>query len=105
MKFVAFTLTMPGKGSWNGKWTGDDRLYVKVKRILKKDEEKYKHILKENSWFYNWSDGWRACVSTEVVTAKRKNELVKKSDGFCGYLEMIKDIMEYNEIRLGRKGN
>lgn len=32
---IAFVLTMPGKGSWNGKWTGEGNLYAIVKNIPK----------------------------------------------------------------------
>ena len=28
---IVFTLTMPHSGSWNGKWTGADRLYVRTR--------------------------------------------------------------------------
>ena len=32
---VVFELTMPGVGSWNGRWSGEGRYYA----ILKKDKE------------------------------------------------------------------
>ena len=27
---VAFELSMPNRGSWNNRWTGEDRRYVRV---------------------------------------------------------------------------
>lgn len=35
---VSFILTMPNKGSWNGKWAGEGNLYCIIKK-LDKDKE------------------------------------------------------------------
>ena len=40
--YVAFMLTMPNCGSWNGKWTGENKIYAK---IWKTTESQAKNII------------------------------------------------------------
>lgn len=90
---VVFTLSMPNRGSWNGRWSGEDRVYARIfhnndvpKDIIGKD------------FYYNWDDGWCACVSVTKVDSKEAAKIRKKSAGFCGYDWMIRSIIKNREI-------
>ena len=93
MKHYKFILTMPGVGSWNGKWTGEKEFYCIVKSFTDSQIPKFK-----NSYRYRWNDGWCANVNVEEITAKEKQLYKKKSKGFCGYSWMVNSIIKYNEI-------
>lgn len=90
---IIFTLSMPNRGSWNGRWSGEDRVYARIfhnndvpKDIIGKD------------FYYNWDDGWCACVSVTKVDSKEAAKIRKKSVGFCGYDWMIRSIIKNGEI-------
>ena len=90
---IIFTLSMPNRGSWNGRWSGEDRVYARIfhnndvpKDIIGKD------------FYYNWDDGWCACVSVTKVDSKEAAKIRKKSAGFCGYDWMIRSIIKNREI-------
>ena len=90
---IVFTLSMPNRGSWNGRWSGEDRVYARIfhnndvpKDIIGKD------------FYYNWDDGWCACVSVTKVDSKEAAKIRKKSAGFCGYDWMIRSIIKNREI-------
>ena len=90
---IIFTLSMPKRGSWNGKWSEEDRVYARIfhnndvpKDIIGKD------------FYYNWDDGWCACVSVTKVDSKEAAKIRKKSAGFCGYDWMIRSIIKNGEI-------
>lgn len=96
MKRVEFKLTMPGRNTWNGKWTGDEKNYTLVRTIS--DEEcvpLFPGLNPVRSWSYSWSDGWRASITARIV---QKGERLKKSDGFCGYEWMVASIMQHGRI-------
>jgi hypothetical protein len=97
---IAFTLTMPGNNAWNGKWTGEGRLYVKVVDVgaSKKTIEKYAPLLGK-AFSFDFGDGWRACVSIRQVEGREARQLKAESAGFCGYDWMIEDIRTYGKIR------
>ncbi len=86
---IAFILTMPNRGSWNGKWSGEGNLYVIVKteRTVPKD-------IVGKDFFYRWDDGWTACVSVEKVDCKTGNRMKKNSRGFCGYNWMVDSLIK-----------
>lgn len=90
---IVFMLTMPGVGSWNGKWTGNDRLYCRVlpERSVPKE-------LVGHSYEYAWDDGWRACISVEKVSAVEARKMEQKSAGFCGYGWMIRSLLKCGYI-------
>ena len=88
---VEFKLTMPNRGSWNGKWSGEDRNYTLLREV--NDEQGAQ--LDGRSWSYGWSDGWRAEVSARIV---RAGEILKPSHGFQGYDWMIASILRYGKI-------
>jgi hypothetical protein len=95
-KRIAFQLSMPGRGSWDGKWSGEDRLYVVVR--LFRDQKKADEILAAGSYSYRWEDGWAARVSVKEVTAAEERSLLKRSNGFCGYVWMVNRIIDYGRI-------
>lgn len=90
---IAFILTMPNRGSWNGRWSGENDLYA----IVKPDRSVPKDIVGKSFW-YNWSDGWSTCVSVEKVDGKTGNWMRKKSRGFCGYNWMVESIIKKGSI-------
>ena len=97
---LAFTLTMPGVASWNGRWSGDGRLYVAVRSFgnSQKTRAKLQPIIDKGSYSYGWSDGWRAAVTVREVEAREGTRLQKVSNGFCGYEWMIDSILAYGRI-------
>ena len=94
---IAFILTMPNRGSWNGRWSGENDLHaiVKTERSVPKD------IIGKSFW-YNWDDGWSACVSVEKVDCKEGNKLRQKSRGFCGYNWMVDSLIKKGRIEYER---
>ena len=94
---IVFELTMPSVGSWNGKWSGADRRYIRTK-----DERRVPKKLWGNSYRYRWDDGWEACVSVDRMPAKEARKLERKSDGFCGYDWMIESLIKDGYIHTER---
>jgi hypothetical protein len=88
---IAFELSMPNVGSWNGRWTGEKDLYVRVKKLPKQQAES---ILQKPTYSYNFGDGWRASIKATQVDSKEATGLRKKSRGFCGYDWMIDSIIK-----------
>ena len=97
---VLFKLTMPNIGSWNGKWTGSEKLYAKVVNLGrgKKATEKAKEIVDKGYYHYNFGDGWAAGIYTSAINAKEANKIRRKSAGFCGYDCMVDSIIENGKI-------
>lgn len=92
---VAYTLSMPSAPSWNGKWSGAERLHVVVRRYK---DATAADITKIGSYYYRWEDGWAASVSARIVPASEAAQLRKKSAGFAGYDWMIDSIELYRKI-------
>ena len=90
---IVFELTMPNVGSWNGKWTGADKLYVRTRKEREVPKDYW-----NKSFFYRWDDGWTACVSTIRMPVAEARKLERKSSGFSGYDWMIKSIIKYGTI-------
>lgn len=96
---VKFELSMPGVGSWNGKWTGEESLYARVINFKGKDKEKIANeILEEGIFSYNFGDGWCAGISVEKIDSKEAAKVRKKSSGFYGYDWMITSIIKNKKI-------
>lgn len=95
---IVFELTMPHCASWNGKWSGSDRRYIRVKH----EEYVPKHLWNKD-YDYTWSDGWGACVSVKRMPAKEARKLEKLSAGFCGYDWMISSIIKRGYIATDRE--
>ena len=96
---VCFELTMPNIGSWNGKWSGENKKHYKFYTLSKKDGEKLFDGQETNNWYYRWEDGWGANINAKIITSYEKRRLKKISDGFCGYDWMIESILKCGEIR------
>ena len=92
MTRVKFTLSMPGRGSWDGKWSGEARAYFVVRTL---NDEDAARVLTQTGYGYSWRDGWSASVA---VAAVAKGERVGKSDGFNGYDWMIDSIIKHGRI-------
>ena len=90
---IAFILTMPNRGSWNGRWSGESDLHA----IVRTERNVPKDIVGKSFW-YNWDDGWSACVSVEKVECKEGNKLRQKSRGFCGYNWMVDSLIKKGRI-------
>ena len=93
---IVFELTMPNRGSWNGRWSGESTRHIRVK---------YDNSVPKEVWnkdfFYRWDDGWTACISVIKMSAKEARKLEKESSGFCGYDWMIKSIIHNGKIIKG----
>lgn len=90
---IVFELTMPHVGSWNGKWTGADRRYIRTR-----DERKVPKECWGKNFYYSWDDGWGACVSVTRMSANEARKFERLSDGFCGYDWMIRSIIDNGYI-------
>jgi hypothetical protein len=88
---VEFKLNMPGRTTWNGAWSGDDRNYTLVREV----DDVVAAKLDGRTWSYGWNDGWRARICACVVPADMQ---LAKSDGFCGYDWMVESILWYDAI-------
>ena len=95
---IIFTLSMPNRGSWNGRWSGEDRVYARIFR----NNDVPKDIIGKD-FYYNWDDGWCACVSVTKIDSKEAAKIRKKSAGFCGYDWMIRSIIKNGEIIVGEE--
>jgi hypothetical protein len=90
---------MPNCGSWNNRWSGEGRLYARVRSITKDMQNKYNIKEKlDKGYYYNFGDGWGANISVEQIDSKAANKLRKNSKGFCGYDWMIDSILKNNKI-------
>lgn len=92
LRLVAFELTMPSRNSWNGRWTGEEKRYVLVRRTRKED-------IADTSFYHDFGDGWGACVRTWVVDGEQARKLRRLSDGFGGYDWMVDSILSHGSIR------
>jgi hypothetical protein len=100
---VSFELTMPNKGSWNGRWSGEDKKYYIIENLtLKTMGLKHLQALMvqyKASWYYSWGDGWGANVSAEIIDANEAKKRRKISKGFCGYDWMVSSILKDGTIQ------
>ena len=90
---IVFELSMPNKGSWNGKWSQEGQLFVRTRRECNVPKEYW-----NKSFCYSWDDGWTACVTTTKMAASEARKLERKSKGFCGYDWMIESIIKHGSI-------
>lgn len=93
---IAFQLSMPGRASWDGRWSGEKNLYVDVRPV--RDQIKATNILAGGPYVYRWDDGWAASISVREVTPTESRSLRERSDGFCGYGWMIDRIISHGRI-------
>jgi hypothetical protein len=93
----AYLLSMPGAASWNGKWSGEGRIYAIVENVTsQKAIAKRTELVGHHS--YGFSDGWRASVEVKQVDPKEARALRKASQGFCGYDWMVDSLKSYGKI-------
>ena len=99
--FIAFTLSMPGCASWDGKWSGASRRYVIIKdfgRTIKGSKRAAGLLAEGGYWSYSFGDGWVAGVQAKMVDGKQARKLRVESDGFCGYDWMVRSILAHGKI-------
>ena len=101
MSALIFELSMPNRASWNGKWSGDEKLYAKVCPInkSKKSGAKAEKIIAGSPYVYNFGDGWTACINVHKAEGAQIRNIRKNSLGFCGYDWMVDSIKYKGEIR------
>jgi hypothetical protein len=96
---LAFTLSMPGCPSWNGKWSGEGKKYVIVNTFRAgSDAKNAAEIMLKRSFSYRWDDGWVARIDVHEVNSAQAAKLRKESNGFCGYEWMVKSIVQHGVI-------
>lgn len=91
---IVFELSMPNVGSWDGKWTQSDQLFIRTMQERKVPKEYW-----NRSFYHHWDDGWTACVTTTQMSYSEARKLERKSHGFCGYDWMIRSIIRQGEIQ------
>ena len=82
---MAFELSMPGVNSWNGRWSGEKRQFVRVQSMTKKS------LVKPGRYSYDFGDGWELSVVLKGIVElpiKFKRHLVDGARAFppedCG---------------------
>ena len=97
-KYLIFTLTMPHAASWNNKWSGDGRKYVRARKYTTAQLNHLPNIINKD-FRYRWDDGWEANINVTLVkSSKDKDKLIEGSVGFYGYDWMIDSIVKYGKI-------
>lgn len=91
---VEFRLTMPGRASWDGNWSGEGRNYTIVRPLNGKTIERLFADKERASWAHRWNDGWCAVIDARIVP---KGERFRKSDGFNGYGWMVENIIDHGD--------
>lgn len=97
---IAFILSMPGAASWDGRWSGEGRLFARIHTLpnTRAGKESGQRIIAGSPYYYTWSDGWTACIEARRVDALDARKLLQKSQGFCGYDWMIESILSHGKI-------
>lgn len=97
---ICFILSMPNRGSWNGQWSGQDKLFAITRNLGRGRKNDYRGevILAKRSYYHGWPDGWGASVSVKEVSAAEARKIKAKSAGFCGYEWMIDSIIRDGAI-------
>lgn len=88
---VEFQLTMPDRGSWDNKWSGDGHHHALVRDVAPEVARQ----LDGRTWSYAWTDGWRAEVRALILP---EDETLRPSQGFRGYDWMVASILKYGKI-------
>ena len=97
---------MPGVASWNGKWSGNGRLYAKIINLGHTDTAiaKGQQIIDNSPFSYSFGDGWTAGIHVREVDAKEAAKIRRKSKGFYGYDWMVTSIRYYGVIQTSSEG-
>lgn len=100
---LCFKLSMPNIGSWNGKCSREENLYVKIRNLKGSVKSKSginaQEILTKGYFRYDFGDGWAVGITVTKVDSKEAAKLRRKTQGFLNYDWMIDSIIEYLEIR------
>lgn len=95
---LAFTLSMPNRASWNGRWSGEDDVYAIIKTFRgNKQLAVAEKILDTGYYHYSFGDGWAAGISVKEVDSAEASKLRRRSKGFCGYDWMVDTIIRFGE--------
>lgn len=94
---LAFKLSMPRNNSWNGRWSGDEKIYVKTRSFRENKELEARKLIGRH--YYDFGDGWCAAIDVEEVDSSKSRQLNKKSLGFCGYEWMIESLLNSGSIQ------
>lgn len=99
---LVFILSMPSSGAWDGKWSGDGKLYAKIVNLgrSKKAEAEATKILATRYYRYNFGDGWVAGIEVKEVDGKEATKIRRASHGFCGYDWMVNSIRNHGRIQV-----
>ena len=92
---LLFELTMPGVGSWNGKWSGDSDYYAVTRNV---PSSAVPRGVIDGRHRYRWDDGWCASVRVSIVSSAEATKARRKSDGFCGYDWMVDSLLSHGKI-------
>ena len=92
---ICYELSMPRVNTWNGRWSGEGKLYTRIRSYKKDKGEK---ILTNGPYSYKWEDGWVARIAVRKVTAKEARKIRARSDGFLGYEWMIESVEQTGKI-------
>jgi hypothetical protein len=93
---LAFTLSMPGRASWDNRWTGKGVLHAMFVRV---DERAAESLLSTGSFSYSWPDGWCARVDVSRPDQVTLRKMRRESKGFCGYGWMVDSILKKGRIQ------
>ena len=98
---LCFVLSMPNNNSWDGKWSGEGRLYAVLRPIGRsiKAKDRAREVLETGYFHYNFGDGWAAGVTVTKVERREAARVRKCSQGFCGYDWMVDSILQKGEIK------
>jgi hypothetical protein len=92
---LAFVLSMPGRSSWDDRWSGQDALHADFASVSKGTADR---VLEKGSYSYSWGDGWCAAVQVSQPDVIALRKMRRTSKGFCGYGWMITSIIEKGRI-------
>lgn len=99
MRYLAAFLSMPNVGSWNNRWSGEDRPYVYLFRAPEKNKQFLADRLSLIGYYhYDFGDGWGAGVTIKEVTEAEYKRFKKITAGFSGYDWMVNSIIKYKRI-------
>lgn len=90
---VLFELSMPGRGSWNGKWSGDTQVHAVVRSFRRPPT-----TFRLGRYTYDFGDGWCEAVTVREITSTAARSIRKESRGFAGYDWMIDEIVTHGRI-------
>jgi len=96
--YLAFRLFMPGRSSWDGKWSGDTKFFAVTRSVPVALAEKVLQGSPNTSYGYNFGDGWVANVGVSKIDGREKRQIDRKSKGFCGYNWMVDSILDKQRI-------